>query len=56
MVTLLPPANNILMLPGCVKLNSSISDFVARGRTTTAGTCSEVQVLGSSMIVIHFSP
>lgn len=39
MVTLLPPGNNILMLSGYVKQNSSISDFVARGRTIAAGTC-----------------
>lgn len=27
----LPPGNNILVLSGCVRQNSSISDFVARG-------------------------
>lgn len=36
MVTLSPPGNNILMLSGCGNQNSSISDFVARGRTTAA--------------------
>lgn len=38
MVTVLPPGNNILMLSGYVKQNSSISDFVASGRTTAATT------------------
>lgn len=36
MVTMSPPGNNILVLFGCARQNSSISDFVARGMTKSA--------------------
>lgn len=36
-VCLCLPGNNILMLHECVKWNSSISDFVASGRTVATG-------------------
>ena len=53
MVTLLLPGNIILMLPGCLKKNSSISDFVARGRTESSGNSLSMPECGHRIVLIR---